>query len=260
MATAAVVKFFGKDAVAPLDDLEQLILDRCGARTLTFLGAGQKGSAFATDTGQVVKLTRDKSEANAMAIVANNPTPYIVSVYDVFKLGSKFVKGLIYGVHQERVAKPSPAWAKFVGLVPAAVLHKSGHLTQSAVIEFYNELVAEREDDPGYMSAFTDEKIEWLSGLGKYFDTTGIKFSDFHAGNIMKGKSGNHVLIDLGVSRSPAARIGVLEAEDPEEDGYEPQQPSAAIVSAKELIQQACEGRMTAVLANYYHRPRPERQ
>jgi hypothetical protein len=190
------------------------ILSFVGSKSASRIGSGQKGIAYAISGGRVLKLTTDKSEANAMALVESNPSPYIVHVDDVFQVGPKLTSSKnIYGIVQEKLSSPSGDWARFVNLIDSAVLQQGGGITAKKVLAFNDELEAERDVDSDYLPEFTEEKVEWLFGIAQYFDSVGIKFFDFHAGNIMKSRSGRHVMIDLGVSRSPAVSIRVQESQ-----------------------------------------------
>lgn len=206
----AVADWFKKYSKDPAG-AEAVVLKRTKGKSAKVLGKGQKGTAF--DIGKrVLKLTTDKSEANAMAIVQSNPTPFVVRTYDVFKLGSKYAKGDVFGIVQDKLSSPAAGWAKFIDQVRPAILYKKpGYLTVKGVAEFYKKLMKERDDDEDYLPDFTDQRVQWLAGLAKFFDDTGIKFQDFHSGNLMK-KGSKHVMIDLGLSKSPAAQIPLQEA------------------------------------------------
>ena len=188
------------------------VLDAIGTTSAKALGSGQKGTAFAIDGGRVLKLTTDKSEANAMALVAAHPSPYVVRVYDVFKLGPKFTSTALYGIVQERLSSPDASWSRFINSINDAILHGK-FLSSSAVSNFRNEFDDTDGENAGQVaSVFMDQRFDWIQGLAEYFESVGIKFMDFHAGNLMKSKSGGHVMIDLGVSKSPAATIRVQES------------------------------------------------
>lgn len=197
---------------------EKVVASRAKAKAAKPLGKGTFGTAFDIGGKKVLKLTADKTEANAMAVVQAKPSPYIVKVYDVFQLGKKHVKGNdVYGIVQDKLSPPDAGFANFIAQIRPAILYKKpGYLTLKAFVQFYKTLQKEREDDPSYLSDFTNQRLEWLAAVAKYFDDTGIKFHDFHKGNVMK-KGSKHVMIDLGASKSPAAKIPVQESYESEE-------------------------------------------
>ena len=189
--------------------------------TNKILGAGSKGTAIGLEGDKVLKVTSDSDEATAALKVKGTNSKHIYKVFDVFKFG----ESNFFGIVQEKLEK-IPGTAHSVETnTGAAALDKA--LTSSNLdyaIRFvgvpsgWNILYEVMQDeDKKYprnnweMSVKTLKSYnipEMLNELAKL----GIRFKDFHAGNIMKRSDGSYVLIDLGYSlvKNPG-KIEVLE-------------------------------------------------
>ena len=169
------------------------------------LGDGSHGTAYDIGAGRVVKVTDDKSEAIASFNVMNRPEqPNIVKVYDVFAFPAPWAGK--YGIVQELLEPLDEFEAHDFKNVSDAYMARSEDLR--AIHDGDWRKVAGRDDDPARVerSLREFEVPEIISQL----QSVGVKFHDFHAGNLMK-RGDRYVIADLGQSQSPAAQIPVLE-------------------------------------------------
>lgn len=154
------------------------------------LGAGYYGVAYHINKNTVLKVSRDQSEINTMSLVKSKPCKYIVKVIDTFKM--KLNGHMRYFIVQEYLSQPERKWKSFCNdfydydLEPESV---------------FNKIKTDKKSYSRYKTQFN-----WALNVSKYFKRNKIKFSDLHSGNIMK-RNRQHVLIDLGVSRSPKQKI-----------------------------------------------------
>jgi len=214
------------------DKLLRRGIDTHGAREL---GHGSNGTAFQLKSGEVLKVTKDKMEAKTSAYIKGKKLRNVVQIYDVFKFPAP--NDVYYGILQEKLQDMSSTEVRrFDDL---------DDLLQDAV-EDSDEWRGDNETTSGgYYSILTglknmtwDEFEEYIYHyvktpqaklkakralamlkdqfqLDKIADQLvgiGIQFHDYHTGNIMR-RGNEHVIIDLGVSRSPApGEIPTLEA------------------------------------------------
>lgn len=193
--------------------------------SLTPLGKGTRGCAFAVGGDKVFKVTNDVSEAVAAMKIKDQPLECVVKFYDVFRFPKTDPElGEIYGIFQERL-KPLPSdQAKELDLATASfelakTLYKAGGIWKDAKkILKKNSEERIRNKFPKFATdhtqaesakkyaALLNEQYAVLTkkfGLNKISDeltAKGIKFIDFHSGNLMM-RDNKYVLIDLGYSK-----------------------------------------------------------
>jgi serine/threonine protein kinase len=174
------------------------------------LGAGATGTAYHIGNNKVLKITKDRSEANACNRIKGKKLKNVYEIYDVFELDDLGV----YVIHQELLAPLDPVvtknWSKSYTALTRAVNRKW------SLEEALDELEAEWEGGWGptpeesAKPAVKEAFAQAYNGL-KELEENRIIFRDFHYKNIMKRpSSGELVIIDLGVSRSPERAIDKL--------------------------------------------------
>ncbi len=213
------------DALRGKENLWRQLAARVGHnpdQTIKALGEGTKGTAYLLSNNTVLKITGDKQEAEAAATIMGKKLKHIVEVYDVLDLHDD---GL-YAVTMEPLDKPEADWTEFFQttelyflnqlkpVLPADVRDFEITWKQNVIASF---VVADGFDDWGDINPGDEvelkqniswparlpsqDKFLWLEGLAQEFKKLGIEFSDMNPGNIMRRKNGDHVVIDLGVSR-----------------------------------------------------------
>lgn len=209
------------------------------------LGVGTMGVAY--DLGdRVLKVTKDKKEAQASAIVAGKNIPNIVQVYDIWKFPGVNWYGLIIE-KLTPVSKEEEEKLKQVVLVNTAspkygngfpqMLHVSGddwnaamkllaqEMTQKAQKQAYAKFPdadpakgGKGMQDPRVTDFVRTEASKTIQGfdlltkeykmrqLFKSLKSLGVRYYDFHGGNYGRRPDGTLVLFDLGRSISQGAQ------------------------------------------------------
>lgn len=191
------------------------------------LGTGSKGTAIALQDGRVIKVTVDVEEAKAAFKLKGMKLKHIVKIDDVFqfpKSGFDKKVGPRYGIVQE-LLKPIPG----ATVKPQEATGEAKVLNRAFMTSFFDEGLTTAKLD--WESVFTHMRkrlSKYVSEIGlegskklqkDFYDALevlkkygipgmvqelfehGIKFQDYHAGNIMQRPSGDYVLIDLGYSK-----------------------------------------------------------
>ncbi len=190
------------------------------------LGTGTRGAAFDIGGGRVLKITADDQEAQAANRLRahRGKLKHIANIYDVFE----FRDNAVYGIVQDLVQKISAQEAKEVNdsLIATGLpvwLKKSGHDWEEAkklVIDWLRKKAKRLSNPDEARELLTKANESWQLLVNKYhlkemiqeLGSVGIKFQDFHAGNVMKNPAGDYVLIDIGYSQvSGAEKPDVLE-------------------------------------------------
>jgi serine/threonine protein kinase len=188
------------------------------------LGQGATGNAFRIADNTVMKVTVDRNEANACQRIKGKQLKNVYEIYNVFEVveeGSVKWADKKYFIHQEFLAKPDNTitnyWRPANRALKAWQAQEWSPAQEDEKLEkaFYNFFNMEY-GDPGLMEhifkPLHKAMLEVKNGLEELLENK-IIFKDYHKNNIMKRPStGQIVLIDLGVSRSPEARIDKLEA------------------------------------------------
>lgn len=212
--------------VIKMAEVVQSFADKLLARDIdirggTPVGFGGNGVAFALQDDTVLKITKDRSEANAALVVKGKGLRNIVEVFDVFSFpGTK-----LFGIWQEKLQPMPPADRnEFTEFVTDCEV-ESGMLSRLWMVGMdwdqikYNCIDGAKEDDeatPESVARVTKEidvlqKKYQMDRMIRDLKKAQIKFRDWHGGNIMlRGKE--HVLIDMGVSQSPKKQISALES------------------------------------------------
>ena len=179
------------------------IFDRVGQdpeAALDHIGSGTNGAAYKLANGKVLKFTVDSKEAHTAAVIRENPNPkFVFNCYDVFRFKLNTGKE-IFCVLQELLQPADADWSKFIEDFYGWLIHDDGK-------ERYRKGVVEPKIVQQYAQSLSPEdknklqqKLAWLWQAGDYLKSVGIEFYDMHEGNIMKRTSGEHIIIDLGLS------------------------------------------------------------
>jgi cytidyltransferase-like protein len=198
------------------------------------LGTGTKGTAFDIGRGLVAKVTNDKKEALASQRLKDlGAGEYVCQIYDVFKIAHTE----IYVIIQERLypLSGSTTTAQARGgkenTLPKAPTGGDAEELNNAIVitkikdslsatgydwnaayeasqEAINQ-IANRIPDDERSEAYREGALEALRILVDKFHidkmahellSHGIKFYDYHQGNVMKRANGQYVVIDIGYS------------------------------------------------------------
>lgn len=208
------------DAVSDAEDIllaSKDLLIKNNIRPIGDIGKGSRGVAFETQDGKVLKVTIDKDEALASFRIQGKRIPHVIEVYRVFSFPEdKENFPPTWGILQERLESLTSK--------DKAVLHWANKRIEAL---FDNNMLCYTDGWKNFMSDVhqaVDEKDiaedskDWAEivkalkvykrfGLNSMMDGlsgAGIKFYDYHVGNIMKraGKD-EFVITDLGASEVP---------------------------------------------------------
>lgn len=192
------------------------------------IGEGSNGTAYLTSANNVLKMTRDRSEAIAMTKLIGKTSRYIVDVFRALNIGNK-----LYAISMEKLVPPDPDWKKFFAATekyfsmeepvsdetvasfaaqwqqeaPAAAMVRADEMDDWGDINPGNDVQLDKlniKQGVPWPGPFDEKKIHWLQGLAHELVGLDIKFGDMNQGNIMK-RGGDHVVIDLGMSRTNSA-------------------------------------------------------
>lgn len=207
------------------------------------LGSGTKGVAF--DMGdRVLKVTKDRREAQTSGYIIGKQLPNVVNIFDVFKFpGIDW-----YGVILEKLNPlPKEAADKLTNAVTQTkfpyYLSKAPNdnwneamklMAKSLMSEFTGQAYKEIPDadpknggqgvnDPRIKNYLQSEIMTTVNNFNKLtqeykmrplfktLKSLGITFYDFHGGNYGLRDDGTLVLFDLGLSKSPGQVPGELQ-------------------------------------------------
>jgi serine/threonine protein kinase len=186
-------------------------LTQAGIELNGVLGAGTQGVAYSVSSGQVLKVTQDKSEAIAAAHVVNKSFKNVYKVFKVFEIGQS-PRGQLFGILQEKLA-PVPQTEtllrnllEFDGGLTYPLNHNEYETPED--LEYVKEIITVTGQADGMSDQIpqvTAAVSQIINGL-REIKSVGITYGDLHIGNIMK-RGANYVLIDFGYSQSPAVDL-----------------------------------------------------
>lgn len=185
---------------------------------------------------KVLKVTNDLSEAKASMVLMNINAKHLPHVYNVFQFGNTNFYGIVlekledlsadeslkidnairgtvlYAAAQE--SELSDKWKDLKAITVDAIRvhvnrarnHISDSMDEDQVRKELNRQVRMYTED-------ADEHWNTLESFGineafEELQTAGIKYHDYHSGNIMKRSDGTYVVIDLGYSKLPGGNVG----------------------------------------------------
>lgn len=186
-------------------------------KSLSPLGIGTRGVAFALGD-KVLKITNDKAEAEASSVLKNANNPSLTQYYKIWEFGNTG----IYGIIQEKL-NPLPEnegqifnRALVKTRLPIWIAKSNYNFDKAKVMaqKYLKDTLKKKlekgdiskEQIPNWME---DVNTAWnlmsstynMRNLVKTLGEFGIKFHDYHAGNIMQRDDGSLVLIDIGMSK-----------------------------------------------------------
>lgn len=186
------------------------------------LGAGSNGVALGLKDGRVLKVTYDKSEAMASMAVKGKKFGHIIQISDVFQFPPIKGESNVYGIVQEKLEPLTPEEREeFTDMVVGDVEVESGMFSRIWLLPTWQEIVdnamegaaengkeGQKEKTAHALKVLKDKyKMDLITAdLRK----AGIKYGDFHGGNIGK-RGGEYVVMDLGYSKSKASKVPVME-------------------------------------------------
>ena len=177
-----------KEAYISEDMLKQLALEM-GETITEFLGSGQNGKAFLTQSGKVLKYTEDPAEvALATRLRTKRLYKHIVNVYDVRPIENLNDAYLIL------MDKVMP------------LTESDDHYWNTARKEFFNKLNSDKqfldwvahqsESYVRYSVSFIDKIVRQRTGILRDFSELRIVYEEAHGGNMGWNKFGNLVHFD----------------------------------------------------------------
>lgn len=213
------------EELASLENIWAVLAARLGIdpeTKLQKLGSGLNGTAYLMPDGQnVLKITKDSSEAEAMAKLIGKKPRHVVEVSRVIDL-----EGELFCIVQEKVDPPAQDWVNLFETTRVWFSEERPvteenvkifeeqwrYQAQASFIKAEDEMGDWSDINPGddaikltWPDRFDDRKIKWLYGLANELIGFGITFHDMNDGNIMR-RGTEHVLIDLGMSEVTGGR------------------------------------------------------
>lgn len=188
------------------------------------LGQGATGNAFEIADHTVMKVTVDQNEANACQRIKGKQLKNVYEVYNVFEVTGDETDRWAdkrFFIHQELLATPPAEILNHWYPAKSALNAWQGYewspaeedeKIKKALHGFFRRDYGEPEDMMHIYEPLEKAMFQIQNGL-KELEENKIMFKDYHNKNIMLRPSTQQlVLIDLGVSRSPRAKIDKLEA------------------------------------------------
>ena len=181
---------------------------------LTKLGQGTFGVAYDIGDGKVLKITRDKLEAITSHTLVGKSYPSIVKIFDVFKFKDGGAKPY-YGLIQEKLTKltntEKDAFDVAVIMLYEVLGLSSNGAPGRAFVDLkgsdwdsWKDFIREEAQEGGNQD-IAEDALDGLESVGMKdiaddLHAAGVKFLDYHVGNIMK-RGSQFVIIDLGLSQ-----------------------------------------------------------
>lgn len=184
-------------------------------------GSGTRGVAFNIGGNRALKVTADKQEAVAANKLKNLKLKHVYRVDDVFRLRDEHV----YCIVQEALTK-MPGSSDDASSVTGMAAEFNKALIETGFPVFINRAAYDWDKAKELVKAYVHKKIKsypkdtqmarfeehnklwndlaskWhVKDMVKELASAGVKFHDYHAGNIMMRKDGTPVLIDIGYSK-----------------------------------------------------------
>lgn len=151
---------------------------------LFYLGKGDYGEAYSTDSGTVIKITSSANEAEiALSLIGKKGDH--AEIYDVKKVGSKFI------IYQEKLDTDSEIEDNLQTI--ENILNEQELPIQYLNYLDYDELSQESKDKYDSLSDFISD----LKDINRLYNNLGIEASDLQSGNLGYGKNGKLKAFDL---------------------------------------------------------------
>jgi predicted unusual protein kinase regulating ubiquinone biosynthesis (AarF/ABC1/UbiB family) len=166
------------------------------------LGGGQKGIAYDTRDGKVLKITSDPQEAVSAKNIENKKLHYVYQIFKVFQFDSTGY----FGILQEKLKPISGQLAEalddddfFEIIDDFAKSEMSDEQFEKELFGYFNTTELDMHTKEKIVRTLVNGMIE--------LDNNGIVFADVHGGNIMSKPNGEFVIIDIGLSKSKEVPI-----------------------------------------------------
>ena len=190
------------------------------------LGRGTRAITVDLQDGRVVKVTNDPSDAKVSFKIKDLKMKHVVRVDDVFRFPKTHMGSMLFGIVSEKLApipgtteEPTSSTGEAKELNSAiqdtffiqTSQYFHGGSWKENLARMYKYLsIAKSEQGFGDATEVQERFIKGLETLKRYqipsmvdeLHGHGIKFYDYHAGNIMKKHDGSYALIDLGYSKN----------------------------------------------------------
>jgi len=161
-----------------------------GITTVSQLGNGAYGCAFLTDTGKVLKITTDRSEAVAACILKDKNLPHVAEVYEVYEC----VEDYLYVIIKEFV----PFHNELKEVFNEVRYSIPWSLDEEYIEEFRTEAPTKHnlhgESEIDIVNQIAEMLLDWK--------VTGFTSIDAHLGNIGMTDEGVVKLFDFGANGS----------------------------------------------------------
>lgn len=173
-------------------------------------GTGLRGRmGIAYDLGStVLKITADRSEANACVRIKGKKLDNVYEIYDVYELDSYHT----FAIHQEKLKPTEPQIQETWGAV-IKTLNERGSESLETCLEMlkfnYNYYFKFSKLNPKFFELLVKAFKDVFNGLQE-LKANGIIFTDFNVGNVLK-RGNDYVIIDIGASKSGQKPIDKLE-------------------------------------------------
>jgi hypothetical protein len=180
---------------------------------LTYLGRGHFAEVYwLEDKRKVLKLTKDKNDANACAILQRKPAKSLLKVYDVFKVTPD--NKTIYGIISEKLTPLSSSQSEHFSLFTGFLDYWFG----GNIATFFPTLSQIREAenrDPEKWKRWctrykiTEKYLDLLKEWAKALESRNIRWGDYKEENILN-RGNTPVISDLGYSKVTTQRLPSL--------------------------------------------------
>jgi len=200
---------------------------------LTQLGSGQEGIAYDIGGGKVMKVSADEKEAEtSYGIKGKTNLKHVVHVFDVFRfMDTPGIVQPVYCLITEKLIKlTAPEQKEFDDVtdecqaqmgkkryIDAVWTGDWNHFVQEMRSAFQEDIAKESHlppDHPRLVRVLESRMQRYLPIMQKFkmsdmmseLKGLGIKFADYHGGNLMK-RGGDYVINDLGRSESTSNKV-----------------------------------------------------
>lgn len=178
--------------------------------SLPVLGSGTKGIVYGVGEN-ALKVTHDRSEAETSANLIGAQSSAIANIYAVIEFSNPNMPKGYFGIFQEKLIPLSKQEAdrfdeyvqflNFPGFLTAADYDLRDAIQMS--IDYNIHKGKSSSEIKKLIDSWKIFATHWnIEGIVKELNKNGIKFHDYHAGNLMMRPDGTYVIIDLGYSRS----------------------------------------------------------
>ena len=217
---SAILKTIEKKVIVrksqPPEPVLEAIEERIGMKGLLKtrkLGSGHFADVYwLPDHKKVLKLTKDVDDANACFILQHKPSPWLLKVYDVFKIMNQG-RWTMYCIVSEKLTPLSSSQEKDFSLFTAFLDYWFGnHFPTLKMIENAEEHKTDSWNRWRKTYTVSDYYVDLFKNWAKALDERNIRWGDYKVDNIMARRH-LPVISDLGYSSVPFENIPQLQVE-----------------------------------------------